>query len=346
MLAMAAATVQVQKPGVNPREYILVAQGGDVATMVLSNTPWTKEDIARFELAAKRYHFMPILTPDKAYEDMLATLATGADMSIFDQLPHDVSPTTDDRPFFFNMKKPFDLLRKPAATGEINDFGTHLVVYLSIFTLLTSIFFILRPLYGSYVEQQLCWRQIWPYSHYFALIGLGFMFIEISQMQRLMIFLGHPIYGLCVVLFTLLLASGAGSMVQPLFQRRMPGLWMQPLFVCLVLAVVAWCMPMLTGYAKHYDILPRILISVIILIPLGFVMGMMFPAGATMVEERQSNILPWYWGINGAASVFASVFAIVLSLQCGISFTFWIGVACYALCVPLVWYIQQTSKEP
>jgi hypothetical protein len=170
-----------------------------------------------------------------------------------------------------------------------------------------------------------------PLSIYFCGIGLGFMLVEISQMQRLIVFLGHPIYGLSVVLFTLLLASGLGSfLTQKIGQgglKRSPTIRL--LLLLAVLVLFGSVTPYVTTFLQAMNTPVRILAAVSILFPLGLFMGMAFPIGMRVAAEKSTAITPWLWGINGAMSVCASVLAVVIALSSSISTSFWIGFFCY-----------------
>jgi len=156
------------------------------------------------------------------------------------------------------------------------------------------------------------------------------MLIEISQMQRLMVFLGHPVYGLGVVLFTLLLSSGIGSMTvagassaRDVIIRRVVGL-------LVTIIIVGVLTPFVTHATRTAPTSGRILLSVFLLTPPGFFMGMMFPLGLS-VWRRYSELLPFFWAANGVTSVFASVLGMALSMEFGIAQTFAIGALFYAV---------------
>jgi hypothetical protein len=178
-----------------------------------------------------------------------------------------------------------------------------------------------------------------PYLLFFACIGLGFMLVEISQVQRLIIFLGHPTYGLSVVLFSLLLAGGAGSLATraPGAEGAVPAAPARPVGagrlagLLLSLALFGGATPRLIQAfaASHTPV--RILLAVALLLPIGFFMGMAFPAGMSAAGTRFPGMAPWFWGVNGAASVCASVLATAISLSLGISAAFWSGFGCYVL---------------
>jgi hypothetical protein len=159
---------------------------------------------------------------------------------------------------------------------------------------------------------------------YFAAIGLAFMMVEIGQLERLIVFLGHPIYGLTVVLFTLLAASSLGSVASA---RRGRWLWLLPL----VLAVFVIFSPALTRAFVFASAPVRIVVSAALLFPCGFLMGMAFPVGMQTASSNEQAPQAWYWAINGAFSVIASVLAVVVAVFWGVTATLIAGLAAYCL---------------
>ena len=170
-----------------------------------------------------------------------------------------------------------------------------------------------------------------PHLVYFAAIGFGFMLVEISQLQRLTIFLGHPAYSLSVVLFSLLVSSGVGQPFHRARRRRRAGRATRRrlLITLAVLVVFGIATPPITHRFEGADTPVRILIAVGILLPVGFCLGMAFPLGMRLALQRSPSIAPWLWGVNGATSVCASVLAVVIAIGAGISAAFWVGAACY-----------------
>jgi hypothetical protein len=174
-----------------------------------------------------------------------------------------------------------------------------------------------------------------PPVTYFCAIGMGFMLIEISQMQRLMVFLGHPVYGLAVVLFTILLFSGIGSTTVVAQHPRGGVVIARVVALLTTLAVAGVMTPMLTASARSAATDMRILLSVLLLAPPAFCMGMMFPLGLS-VWRRHSELLPFFWSANGITSMFASVLGMALSIAFGIANTYAIGVAFYVVCAIMI----------
>jgi hypothetical protein len=174
-----------------------------------------------------------------------------------------------------------------------------------------------------------------PPVTYFCAIGMGFMLIEISQMQRLMVFLGHPVYGLGVVLFTILLFSGAGSAT---VGARIPrlGAVIARIAALLTLLVLAGIFtPLLATWARSETTAMRILLSVLLLAAPAFCMGMMFPLGLS-IWRRHAELLPFFWSANGITSVLASVLGMALSIEFGITRTYTIGACFYVVCAVMI----------
>jgi hypothetical protein len=170
---------------------------------------------------------------------------------------------------------------------------------------------------------------------YFSAIGLGFMLIEIAQMQRLMVFLGHPVYGLSVVLFTILIFSGIGSAT---VGAQVPGrgaMLGRMVALLATLAAAGVMTPLVTVWTRSEATDIRILVSIALLAPPAFCMGMMFPLGLS-IWRRHSELLPFLWSANGITSMLASVLGVALSIQFGIASTYALGAGLYLVCVAML----------
>jgi hypothetical protein len=176
---------------------------------------------------------------------------------------------------------------------------------------------------------------------------LGYILVEIAFIQRFVLFLGHPTYALTVVIFLLMLSSGAGSLFSRRWLRRTEMAWMPLMLVIVALAANIFflprALPAWVGLAFGY----RLVVSGILLAPLGFVMGMPFPTGLRALAERPvldvpsgetaaDNAVEWAWAMNAAASVLGSVLAMVIAIQFGLTVTLACGVAAYLLALLLL----------
>jgi hypothetical protein len=161
------------------------------------------------------------------------------------------------------------------------------------------------------------------------------MLTEIALLQRFSVYLGHPIYSLGVCLFSLILSSGVGSLASEQLRLDARGkllAWGSVVVVYLV--VLAQSLPEVLQSTTSQERLVRIAISVIAIMPLGFVLGFAFPTGMRLVERLDRRPTPWFWGINGATGVLASVAGLMFSMSLGINVTLLMAVACYLLLVP------------
>ena len=167
---------------------------------------------------------------------------------------------------------------------------------------------------------------------YFALLGLGFLFIEIPLVQRLILFVGKPVYALAVVLFGLLMFSGLGSVLS----RRMP--WRGALATLTIVALAyPILLPTLFRSALGLPLVARFALAVMSLAPLGVLMGIPFPKGIAWLERTSPDLIPWAWGVNGAVSVVAAVLASLLALSAGFSVVLVAGALCYGVALIVVW---------
>jgi len=161
---------------------------------------------------------------------------------------------------------------------------------------------------------------------YFLFIGAGYILIEVGLMEKFVLFLGHPTYALTVVIFSMLISSGLGSA----FSRRLLGRSEGRLIKALgLVALLAAVLALLTGWLLTVSVgLPlglKAVMTVALLAPLGFVMGMPFPTGLQRLEEWHSPSVRWGWSLNAAASVMGSVGALVLAIYLGLVQTLIIG---------------------
>lgn len=336
LLALAAATLK--ELGVeNPRDHLLLAshypydaQAGLVCCC-LSLQPFTAEEVRRAEEACATLGHSITLTPAYALDSVIEKLAGGAPVSeVHADLPVYLDPPTDDSPFFFNMLR-FGSWFEGAFSGkgpvDFNLRAIHTLLSLLCSAVILTVLFILIPLF--FRPTGVPARESIPYLVYFAAIGLGFMLIEISQMQRLIIFLGHPVYGLTVVLFSLLLSMGLGSWLVEWINPRGKGAVMGLLALLSILILFGSLTPLATHSLRAEATVIRIAAATGILGGLGLFLGMALPLGLRLAIAKSEGLPPWLWGINGAMSVCASIAAIVLALAIGISATFWVGFGCY-----------------
>ncbi len=238
----------------------------------------------------------------------------------------DVSPTTDESPFFYKYEErglPSFLTWLFAATLAVT------VTVTALFTLLAS-----RRVRGS-VER----RSPVAFAVYFVALGLGFMLIEVALLDRFILFLGQPTLTLSVILFSLLVGGGLGSLVSSRFEAA--GLSHKASLACLGVAIAAGLhaltLPSIFTLLLGENSLARSLTAALFITPLGFAMGIPFPSGLRLVKQHRGGDIAYLWGINGVASVLGSVTAVVAAMLTGLTAVLALGalaylVAWWALC--------------
>jgi hypothetical protein len=297
---------------------------------------------------AERMQFDLVFSPRVSVDPAFAAIASGKDLDEFAaSFPLNIAAPTDDSPFFFHMLRLKDVFNRALREQGVMSFNTRAVYILGVLLISVvglTLLCIIVPLILTTGKAAL--KGASPLFVFFAAIGFGFMLVEISQMQRLIVFLGHPTYGLTTVLFALLLSSGLGSYLTQAIKN--PGST-RPIIVLLILLGVLVAFGSLTPLAIHQfqssTTTTRILVAVGLLFPLGLFMGMPFPLGMKLASTRSASLTPWLWGINGATSVCASVIAVVIAINSGISASFWTGFACYsAALAAFVWMSRRRSR--
>ena len=339
----ALASAALIRTGVRePRRHILIIKNKDIGTILVSRDPFTEEDIDTFEEVGRRLQFQVILTPRFAEDPDYAALADGENLErLIRRFPENITPPTDNSPFFFQILRIKNILKQ---LRRFQPNPVPILGYLLAIVIALTLVFIIVPLLLSTRRHIL--KGSFPFFVFFGSIGLGFMLIEVSQMQRLIMFLGHPSYSLSVVLFTLLLASSLGSYTTRKVEEsdlRAAAVKRLLLLLALLAAFAAATPPVLRALQGATTPL-RILAAVALLAPLGVFMGMAFPLGIKLAARRSAALMPWLYGINGSTSVCASVASVVIALSLGIAASFWTGVFCYALgSIAFIWAARKKA---
>jgi hypothetical protein len=170
---------------------------------------------------------------------------------------------------------------------------------------------------------------------YFVAIGLGYILVEVTFIQRFVLFLGHPTYALTVVIFLMLLASGGGSLISRRWTPLGRAIWLPLLAIIAALLLYVAVLPGLLDRFVGVAFPFKVLISGVLLVPLGLAMGMPFPTGlrtlAIPKERSAEHSIEWAWAMNAASSVLGSVLAIVIAIEFGLNITLACGAAAYGL---------------
>ena len=270
--------------------------------------------------------------PEPVYFLAVRELLISERENFYNSYPYDIQPTTDNQPFFFHF---FTWAQTPEVLNTLGmtwqpfgGSGFLILIALLILVIILSGVLILLPLglrYHMKFHQQRASSRAKVFA-YFALLGIAFLFVEIPLIQQWILLLGQPIYAFTTVVGILLLSSGVGSVLSGSQQlQRLPA------FGMLVLLAVLFplSMPGLIDLVLGWPLWARLGVSLIILGPIGFLMGIPFPQGLAWIEDQAPHLTPWAWAINGCASVIASVLAAIVTLNYGFSLVMLLGAAAY-----------------
>jgi spermidine synthase len=269
--------------------------------------------------------------------DSFADLIQLNDPRIFaERYPYEVSPVTDNAPFFFFTLKMRQLLHADTLQQGIDwkvNLGVAVLGTVLIISVLAVLAFLVIPLAlraRSKPQQPL--RLL-----YFIAVGLGYILVEIAFIQRFVLFLGHPTYALTVVVFLLLLSSGAGSLISRRLLPETRRVWLPIGLIVSALLLYVFLLPALLNALVGLPFAAKLIVSGVLLVPLGFAMGMPFPTGLRAFSSNPSlpgqtaheNAVEWAWAMNAASSVLGSVLAMVIAIQFGLNATLACGAAAY-----------------
>jgi spermidine synthase len=354
---VAVAVEALHRLGVkNPaRNFIVASQGsldedGIPVVVLAKKTPFTAAEEQAVTAHLGKYPALePLYLPSDRGKNPFSDLIAGNDPYAFARAyAYNTAPVTDNAPFFFFTLKPAQILGEKGLRGGI-DWKVNLGVVVLLLVLAISFIAVLAFLVLPLLLRT--WSRKARHSPvpllYFVAVGLGYILVEIAFIQRFVLFLGHPTYALTVVIFLLMLSSGAGSLFSRLCLPRTDSGWVPLVLVIATLLADVFFLPSrlaaLVGMAFEH----RLLISGALLIPLGFVMGMPFPTGLRALsaistvkwpdgQGASDNAVEWAWAMNAGASVLGSVLAMVIAIQFGLTVTLACGAAAYLLALLLM----------
>ncbi|GAB4252527.1 spermidine synthase [Deferrisoma sp.] len=310
----------------NPAAHVRVVADRAVASVLVGRAPFSAADDAVIRAFARENRFRVLYPGGENDGGLLARLLEAPDLgAALAELPYDVSPPTDDRPFFYYTLRPGDFLAAPDRAAGFDNQGV---------LVLRTAFLGLAAAVGLGLLAPVGLRHGLPRGGgaalaYAALLGAGYMLVEIGVLKRLVLFLAHPVYAAAAVLAAFLCGSGLGS----LGARRIAP---TPGRLGLVLLAVAGAAALWAGFGPAWlrpdhpwGLAGRAGLAFVALLPLAVLMGIPFPAGLGLLGPGTGPCLPWAWALNGAAGVLGSVGALLVALHGGYTATLALGAGLY-----------------
>ena len=329
-----------------PERHLLFIRSWKTSTILISKSPFTEEEIAsaarfcdrrsfdmayhagmkeeranRFDRLKKPYYFIGS-----------SALCSENASDFLDAYVFNVSPTTDDRPYFshfFRWDKALLLFRHlRAASLPLIELGYVFIVATLVQAIVASGVFILLPL--------LFLRRVGPPAEkgknrpgrapgtllYFGLVGLAFMVIEMALLPKFTLLLAHPVYSAALVLSSVLVFAGWGSLSVGRLQARWKGfLWVAAAGIFFWVGFLALFGERLFAAAMIWPFWARVVVAIGLSGFLAFFLGWPFPAGLRVTAKHSPTLVPWAWGVNGCASVVGAVMGKLLSIGIGFQWT-------------------------
>jgi spermidine synthase len=345
----------------NPvRNFIVVSQGnldedGIPVVVLAKKSAFTSEEEqkVRAHLGSNPALVALYLPSDPKDNPFSALIARNDPYAFARDYPYNVAPVNDNAPFFFFTLKLDQVLHGEDLSQGIDwkvNLGVVVLAMVLVISCLAVLAFLVIPLAVRGGGKQ--GRPV--RLLYFVAVGLGYILVEIAFIQRFVLFLGHPTYALTVVVFLLLLSSGAGSLASRQWVAQTQRAWLPLIFIAGALLLYVFILPGLLNALVGLPFEAKLLVSAALLVPLGFAMGMPFPTGlralagspvpefsAAGKAKPQGSAVEWAWAVNAGSSVLGSVLAMVIAIQFGLNVTLACGALAYLTAILLSGSLHQ-----
>ncbi len=327
---------------------VIVGREGTVAgwgardTVLVSRHPLSAADLDRARSLMAAAGMQPVYLPGLDIHNPFHDLLRSPNPEQYQRnYTFDITPVSDNRPFFFYTVQPRDLWNfwttasRATADFKINRAVPLLFAVAAISILATVLILVLPPLVlGTRLPRRAGVR---GFLLYFIFIGCGYILIEVALIQKFVLLLGHPTYALTVVIFSLLVSSSLGSYWSKRFVRGQEGRLIKVLgCAALCAALEAWLISALLPLLVALPLDIKMAATVILIAPLGFLMGMPFPSGLARLEQWHAPSVRWAWSLNAAASVLGSAGSLMCCIYLGLVQTLLAGGLLYVAALAVV----------
>jgi spermine/spermidine synthase len=323
------------------RSVVCLATPDGLVALLVKRAMFTADELRQLMDFAREAGVTAIYVPGLSLGTRAESFVLANDKEAFIRdFPRNLTPTTDDRPYFFNYtkwKNPFaaaKYLGEPTSVSQGNPLFILSQLGLSI---VLSVGLIVLPLARSRSRARFApatgsrptARQhsaverayLRTFLVYFAALGAGFIAIEIVMMQKLTLFLGHPLYSVTVTLFSMLLFTGIGSLISGRWFLMNPKVAsVVPAGLVVLVGGFALASPRFVSTFIGLDLPARIALTVVILAPIGVLLGIPFAYGIRLLDRLNPTLIPWAWAVNGCCTVIGSILTVVLSMNFGFNF--------------------------
>jgi Spermine/spermidine synthase domain len=337
----------------SPESRLALIRSWQTSTLLIKNGVFQTEeiraiqrfcDVRSFDIA-----YTPTITPDQVNRNNILkqpifylgaiSLLGDKHETFFDRYKFNLRPASDDRPYFHHFFKwstlPEILQLRGKGGMPLIEWGYMVLLATLAIAVMLSLVLILLPLWFFRRSQEKPAKNV-KRTHvvcYFFAIGLAFLFVEIAFIQKFILFLHHPIYAIATTLSAFLVFAGLGSNgSKRLSQQRSTGQVVRLAIsaIAVLCAVYIFALPPLFASLVGLPVSIKIFLTILLIAPLAFFMGMPFPMALTSLAEHADQLIPWAWGINGCASVVSAVLATLLAIHFGFTTVILCAVGLYA----------------
>jgi MFS family permease len=334
----------------DPAAHIVVVENDNQSAinLLVSPSPFSAAQVERLEDWAGANGFPVLHDPFTLRTTAYAAYLNAENPRAFEEAyPFNIYPVTDDHPFYYNYFKWDRLLEGGARTGNLSarvPMGNIILLTMLVFTLIVAAVFVMLPLWRNQ-RAGLATPNAGKMLTYFSALGLAYMFVQIVLIQRFTLFIGYPTLAITTTIFSMLVFSACGSLVgQRLFrvEARLP---VVILIVSTLIALYVFVMPPIFSALLGLPDTARVVVSILMIAPLAFFMGMPFPTGIRAVGQRTPELVPWAWGMNGVFSVLGSTAVIIVSMFSSFTISLAAAALIYAVAAMVAPALRQTRKE-
>lgn len=332
----------------NASNHLAVIKSLKIVNLIFKKSEFNKAEIEKILRLAGEMKFEILYMPSFKGQDTYSQIIDNQNLDEFISKPPNrrLRPSTDDSPFFFN-RVPLGSVWAVLLKGKLN-VGIFILYGLLIISSFLSLILIVVPLY---INKKYLLEKRTKYSYlyliYFSLLGIAFMLIEISFLQKFMLFLGHPTYSVTVVIFSLLVSAGIGSFLTTKINQEKLKSHLKMILLTVIGIIYLYNISLYPMFNKllGLGINLRILISILLISMMGIFLGMPFPIGMRLLGSRHKELIPFCWSLNGVFSVLGSILALILAMNIGFTKTIFFAANLYFLAFLTLVLIKVGFKE-
>lgn len=362
--ALATWIEALEKNNKNPSTHILAIRSWGTIHFFIRNCPFSESEIKKLKSHSETYLFDLVHYPGiKAEETNIHNqfkkpiyfnltqqmLSPSLRKMFYENYLFDVRPVSDNRPFFYNFFKTSKIRATYKALGQkwlpfLQ--GKFLMPLLLIQMGIIAFIMILLPFLVLKKGTGFRKKAFLKVFFYFGSIGMAFIFVEITFIQKFILFLGDPLYSAAVIIFSFLLSSGIGSLssVKILGHKTKRRLRYCLIFLAVLIAAMLFLFPFFYNHFLRFNLLLKVIMTFVFIFPLGFLMGFPFPTGIRLLSLQEKKLIPWAWATNAFSTVLHSVLALMIAFAGGYNLVLLLAAGGYLFTLPLLGFASHRNK--